>query len=212
MPHLRISAFLTLLLVAALGVAGGLPARADSPTPAAAPQSMADCAAAGQVWLLVVDDQGAARSNQCVGNPTNGVDALATGGMSITTGNSFLICTIDGYPDQCPSASSGAYWTYFHADESGAWSYSQQGARDFAPASGTVEGWCFTPGTGQRCELPTLADAATLQVTDKTPVAAPASTPWELIGGAALIVVIGTAMIVLGRFKKRGGDGARGGR
>lgn len=211
MPH-RIGAFVTMLLVAVLSATGALTARADSPSPAATPQSMAECAAAGQVWLLVVDDHGTTRSNQCVGNPTNGEDALARGGMTITTGSANLICTLDGYPDQCPSASSGAYWTYFHADQSGAWAYSKQGAREFAPASGTVEGWCFTAGNGSRCEMPTVQAAAALPVTQRPAVEAPSSTPWELIGGVVLIVVVGAALIVFGRLKKGHGDGAIGGR
>lgn|GEM_PF-4226351 len=117
--------FAALLLCLAL-----LPTRAAADGTAT---TLDDCLAAGDVWLLVIDDADTTRAIQCVGTPESGEAALAAGGMSIGYGKRILICTLDGYPDRCPSASSGHYWTYFHADADDAWDYSDSGAHGYRP-------------------------------------------------------------------------------
>ncbi|QXT63599.1 hypothetical protein [Tessaracoccus palaemonis] len=171
-----------------------------------------ECLAAGDVWLLVIDDADTTRANQCVGTPESGEAALAAGGMAIGYGKGILICTLDGYPDRCPSASSGDYWTYFHADASGGWDYSDSGAQGYRPPAGSVEGWCYTGGDARRCELPSLDEVRQLPVTANAAVALPSGTPWALIGTAAGLAAVVVVLVLLARRRSSGPSGALGGR
>lgn len=201
----------TAFLILGLLLPGQSPAVAE-PTPL--PQPTADdhnpigaCAAAGQVWLLVVDEDGRVLANQCVGTPANGEQALADAGMRIQFGRSRLICTIDSHPETCPASFDGRYWQYWHAAPGQPWTFSSLGATSHHPAPGSVEGWCYNKLGQEHCAMPTLRvvhDGAETHVGDPNrqppldldvavhaPVPLPSTAPWELIAalgcGAALV-------------------------
>lgn len=208
-PSSRLAAALPALflgLVAAL--LGALPAAADG----AGVQTLDECLVSGQVWLVVIDDTGTAHSNQCVGEPANGEQALADGGISIGLGKSRFICTLDGYPDSCPSAASGDYWTYFQGTSGGSFTYSDKGAATSTPIKGGIEAWCFTGGDEKRCTPPTIDELEALAVTANAPVAVPAGTPWAVIGVVAVLVVGVGVLVFVKRRGSRHPGGAIGGR
>ncbi len=86
------------------------------------------------------------------GDPASGVAALRGAGFEPTRAAQeagYFVCRIDGKPadDPCQRASpEDAYWSYWHAQPGGTWTYSNAGAADFDPAPGTVEGWSFGAG------------------------------------------------------------------
>jgi hypothetical protein len=123
----------------------------------AAPAYAAVCAADAPGVTMVVDFAalgGGAQTSCAGGDPATGVAALEGAGFTVTGtarwGKAF-VCRISGKPtaaaEPCvdtPPAS--AYWSYWHAQPGGSWSYSQLGALAYNPAPGTVEGWAFGSG------------------------------------------------------------------
>lgn len=85
----RTAAALVALAMMLLGLGTTLPARADgghaTPASTPAPTSIGDCLGSGRVWLFV-SYQDAVVSNQCVGNPSSGTEALGIGGVSVRKG------------------------------------------------------------------------------------------------------------------------------
>ncbi|SHJ33949.1 hypothetical protein SAMN05421803_105164 [Nocardiopsis flavescens] len=87
-----------------------------------------------------------------VGDQETGHSALKNAGIEITGTNRWgeaFICRIEGRPgpesEPCidtPPAS--AYWSYWHAPNGGAWTYSQWGAMNRKPPLGSFEGWSFS--------------------------------------------------------------------
>ena len=129
------------LVVAALVAA----ATSLAPVPAA---SASDCE---DGVIVVVDASGLGRgiSQTCVaGAPGNGLDALRAAGHTygFVPRIPGMVCTIDDRPDPCNGAPAHAYWSYWHAEQGGSWSYSSVGAGDHHPTPGTVEGWRFGDG------------------------------------------------------------------
>ena len=102
--------------------------------------------------VIVVVDPGPLRGDPTVrcapGEPSSGYEALRGAGHTVedVPGQPGLVCTIDGRPDPC-RISSSAYWSYWHADQGGSWTYSNVGAGNRAPPPGTVEGWRFGDGS-----------------------------------------------------------------
>ena len=86
------------------------------------------------------------------GDPDSGVTALRGAGFEPTRAAQeagYFVCRIDGKPadDPCQRASpEDAYWSYWHAQPGGTWSFSNAGAAEYDPAPGTVEGWSFGAG------------------------------------------------------------------
>ncbi|RKT55074.1 hypothetical protein C8E97_3730 [Saccharothrix australiensis] len=133
------------LLVVGLLAAG--PLVAGAPLPAAA---AAECAG-----VTVVVDFGAAgggvRTGCAPGDPASGLAALSAAGFGYRMAQRFagFVCRIDNRPesDPCVNASpTDAYWSYWHAQPGGSWTYSDVGAAARDPAPGSVEGWAFGAG------------------------------------------------------------------
>jgi hypothetical protein len=82
------------------------------------------------------------------GDPTTGLAALTGAGFSyaFVPGYPGFICTIDSEPNPCNDAPATAYWSYWHAEPGGTWSYSTLGAGSYDPPQGSVEGWAFGDG------------------------------------------------------------------
>jgi hypothetical protein len=126
-------------LLLAMGVAGL--AAADTSTAAACPSSSG---------VTVVVDYGSlgGTSVGCATSPGTGIEVLRAAGHSVeyVPRQQGLVCTIDRRPDPCNGAPTTAYWSYWHAEPGGTWSYSTQGAVTYGAKSGTVEGWAFGAG------------------------------------------------------------------
>jgi len=88
-----------------------------------------------------------ARGEQATGHAALKNAGIEIGGVA-RWGESF-ICRIEGKPgpnsEPCidtPPAS--AYWSYWHAPNGGAWTYSQWGVMNRKPPLGSFEGWSFS--------------------------------------------------------------------
>ncbi|MEV7603248.1 flagellar hook-length control protein FliK [Kitasatospora sp. NPDC089797] len=82
------------------------------------------------------------------GTPTDGLAALTGAGFTYAFHPRFpgFVCQINVQPNPCNGAPASAYWSYWHAQHGGAWSYSSVGAGGYHPAAGDVEGWAFGAG------------------------------------------------------------------
>ncbi|WP_433273947.1 hypothetical protein ACQPZF_20400 [Actinosynnema sp. CS-041913] len=83
------------------------------------------------------------------GDPATGLAALTGAGFgyAFVPRRPGFVCRINALPDPCNGAPVTAYWSYWHAQPGGAWTYSTSGAAGHDPAPGSVEGWAF--GAGQ---------------------------------------------------------------
>ncbi|WP_202818486.1 MULTISPECIES: hypothetical protein, partial [Streptomyces] len=87
-----------------------------------------------------------------VGSQASGLAALKAAGIDVTGTNRWgesFICRLEGSPgpDREPCVDTPptkAYWSYWHAPNGGAWTYSQQGATYRTPPTGSFEGWSFS--------------------------------------------------------------------
>ena len=206
-------------------------ARADeAPTPppsAAGSNGVGACLDADQVWLFVVDVDGTVLANQCVGTPASGEDALARGGMQIRFSKGRLICSLSSHPAQCPATFTGSYWNYHHGRAGAPWTFSKEGAGSRRPAPGDIEAWCYNSPDEESCKPPLLTvvsggsqimvpgteatDYVDPAVTSNPAVAVPTTTPWALIGTAAVILV-GVVALLWWRRRTGPADDQVGGR
>ncbi|MBB2893144.1 hypothetical protein [Flexivirga oryzae] len=81
-----------------------------------------------------------------------GLDALQAAGVPVTMAarQPGFVCRLYGKPasDPCVNASpTTAYWSYWHAPNGGAWSYSSEGAASHHVIPGGFEGWAFSTGS-----------------------------------------------------------------
>ena len=124
-------------------------------------------AVAGSAWavddcdgvVVVVDagELGGPQTTRCAeGNPGSGLAALTAAGhdYSFVPRIPGMVCTIDARPDPCNGAPADAYWSYWHAEAGGSWSYSSRGAGERDPQPGSVEGWAFGAGDPPRAAPP----------------------------------------------------------
>ncbi|TDC74131.1 hypothetical protein E1283_16885 [Streptomyces hainanensis] len=109
----------------------------------------------GDGVTVVVDfrELGGGRVVRCApGAQADGLAALRDAGFQVNGtsrwGDSF-VCRINNRPgadsEPCvdtPPAS--AYWSYWHAENGGSWTYSQLGATYRTPPEGSFEGWSFS--------------------------------------------------------------------
>lgn len=199
-------------------------AHAEAPTPLPQP-SLADsnavgaCLAADQVWLFVVDADQRVLANQCVGTPANGEQALRDAGVVIEYGRNDLICTLAGYPEECPSSFDGSFWNYHHASLGEGWRFSDLGAASYEPQPGSIEGWCYNGPDDNRCEPPHLRvvidgelhappgvaeDAlADPELIVRAPVPPPSPLPLATILSVAALVLLGGMVAVVFRRRRR---------
>lgn len=95
---------------------------------------------------------GGVQTDCAPGDPGSGIEALRGSGHEPTRAAQqagYFVCRIDGLPadDPCQRASpENAYWSYWHAQPGGSWTYSNTGPADRDPNPGTVEGWAFGAG------------------------------------------------------------------
>lgn len=149
----RLAAGTAALAGIALSLAAPM-AHAETSTPAG-------CTAEGQVWLMVVTEDGTKLADQCVGTPKTGVEALEAANVKIVRDAKNMLCTLGGHPAACPTKFNGQYWAYYQADASGKWTYATKGPDESAPKPGSIEGWCYNkPGT-ESCTMPAIDLKAT---------------------------------------------------
>lgn len=132
------------------------------PTPTAADgdgksNAIGACLSSDQVWLLVVDADGAMLANQCVGTPDDGEAALREGGLAIGRGRGDLVCTLDGHPERCPRTFTGPFWHYYHAVPGEGYVFANLGPRARTPRAGTIEAWCYNAEDEKECTPPELS-------------------------------------------------------
>ena len=150
-----------LLVVAAasVAVAGAAPA---------VPAHAAACEQGSGVTVVVdfASLGGGVDTDCAAGDPGSGVEALRAAGHEPTRAAQqpgYFVCRIDGVPanDPCQRASpEDAYWSYWHAQPGGSWTYSNTGPADRDPAPGTVEGWAFGAGDPPSVAPPREREAA----------------------------------------------------
>jgi hypothetical protein len=114
-------------------------------------------------------------------DPATGLAALRDAGFSPTRAAQqpgYFVCRIDGKPasDPCQRTSpASAYWSYWHAKRGGSWTYSDQGAADYDPPAGSVEGWAFGAGKPPSTPPPPAAQPAAAPAAPSAPPASGAT-------------------------------------
>jgi hypothetical protein len=115
---------------------------------------------------VVVDDrplgEGKIYVRCALGEQPSGLAALQQAGFALEGTSSFglaFICRIDGEPtfaeQSCETTpGAGAYWSYWHGQPGGRWSFSTLGASNPATRApiNSVQGWSFGGGEGPRIE------------------------------------------------------------
>jgi hypothetical protein len=138
---------------------------------------------------------GGAVTTRCAGTPSSGLDALTRAGhtYAFVPRVPGMVCTIDDRPDPCNGAPSDAYWSYWHAEAGGSWTYSTRGAGSRTPPPGTVEGWAFGAGDPPRIPPPAAAPSPSPTPSETaspspsptpTATASPTPSPTPTDGGA----------------------------
>jgi hypothetical protein len=148
--------------LAAAALAGGV-SIVVSVTPAYA----AACSTTASGVTVVVDFAGLGGGVHvacAAGDPASGYAALHSAGFStagtVHDGPAF-VCRIDDEPppssEPCTATPpTTRYWSYWHAQPGGRWTYSQLGSMGYNPAPGSVEGWAFGAGAAPDIRPPAL--------------------------------------------------------
>jgi len=152
----------------------------------AGPAAATACTDSGAVTVVVdFASLGGGTQTRCTGNdPSSGLAALRATGYTPTRAAQqpgYFVCRINGKPasDPCQRTSpADAYWSYWHAQRGGSWTYSSLGPADYDPPPGTVEGWAFGAGKPPSSAPPprTVAPASSPPASRPT-AAAPATSP-----------------------------------
>lgn len=220
---MRIGAARSLALSVAIA-ATGAGALSVAPTALAA-----SCSDAGGVTVVVEYGAPLGTSIRCAtGSPATGLDALKRAGHGYTfvPRQPGFVCTIDAKPDPCNNAPADAYWSYWHAEPGGSWSYGTAGAGSYRPIAGSIDGWSFGNGkppgsrpptavaTSSGAAIPGAAtrDTATARGT-QPPASATRNLPADgrggLIGlatGVAIVVLLGARTGYLALRRQRVSD------
>lgn len=141
------------------------------------------CLSDGQVWLLVVDEDGTAIANQCVGNPETGVAALEAANLTLAYDKTNFICSIGGSPAECPTKFNGQYWNYWTGTDGSEYAYAETGPSESKPAAGSVQAWCYNKADEKSCTPPALKI-----VTDSDESIVGSGTPADLAVTAPTVV------------------------
>ena len=200
------------LALAAATAATGAGALALAPAAQAA-----SCGDARGVTIVVEYGDPVGTSTGCAtGDPATGLEALKNSGHRYTfvPRQPGFVCTIDAMPDPCNNGTASAYWSYWHAQPGGSWSYGRTGAGSYDPPPGSIDGWSFGSGKPPRSSPPvartsettasgpTASEAATTGTATapdaQTPASATRNLPPDgrgglggIVSGAALIVLLG---------------------
>lgn len=133
-----------------------------------------------QAGLMIVGEGGAV-TTVCVTftePELTGLSLLERAGAALTVrsgGGGTAICGIDGLgcpPTDCFCRCKTApcqYWSYFHREADGAWSYSARGADSWSIVAGAVDAWVWGDGTVSPPDLSVAEICA--------PAATPTPTP-----------------------------------
>lgn len=216
----KVLALITFTLMAFVGL-GASPSQADD-----VDNEIGSCLTQGQVWLLVVTEDGEPLANQCVGNPTSGEQALADGGIRMQFDKGRMICSMSDHPATCPATFDGSYWAYFQGAPGQEYSYSELGPQASKPEGGAIEAWCFATAEAKECTPPQLnivqggqqvapptgTTVTDLPVTQNAAVSIPGGTPWALIITGVAVVLVVAALVVVQRRRRSAGPKATGGR
>lgn len=119
----------------------------------------ASCGNLAGVTIVVEYGDPVATAVDCApGDPATGLEALkSTGhGYTFVPRNPGFVCTIDARPNPCNDGPANAYWSYWHAQPGGSWSYGSTGAGSYDPPPGSVDGWAFGSGKPPRSRPPVL--------------------------------------------------------
>ncbi|WNV88035.1 ABC transporter substrate-binding protein [Umezawaea sp. Da 62-37] len=149
------------------------------PNPALAQGSQGFCPDASGITVVVdFQELGGSTIVRCAtGDQATGLAALKNSGIGITGtqrwGEGF-ICRIEGKPaansEACiDTPPARAYWSYWHASNGGAWTYSDKGVINRKPPAGSFEGWSFSLDKTETTNPPP-------RVAPVRPVAAPTTT------------------------------------
>ncbi len=227
--------YATLQAVLALGGPAYHQLTASSDDAAAEDSETASAAAAcapGEGTTVVVDFSAFGGSVEvgCAPTATTGVEALEEAGFEVATveGSPF-VCRIDGLPgpdtEDCAGfPPGGAFWSYWTAELGGDWAFSSTGPAD--PIEGHLEGWAFSTGeneppafevppapTREAADTPTTATDSVPSTTEAdTTTTLPASDDeggagaGPFVAGAALVVVLGVAGLVMARRRRETGE------
>lgn len=179
----------------------------------------AQCAQTNGVTVVVDSGRAGGISMGCAaGDPATGLDALKRSGHTYT----FLprqpgfVCTIDAKPDPCNDAPASAYWSYWHAQPGGSWSYSTTGAGSFNPKPGGVDGWSLGSGEPPSSRPPAATTSASASPGTATALGGQTSAATGNLtpdggGGGVGGLALGVALVVLlggiaGHLSRRRGD------
>jgi hypothetical protein len=191
----------------------------------------APCDTRAGVTIVVQYGDPAGTSVGCAtGDPTTGLEALKTSGHRYTfvPRQPGFVCTIDARPDPCNNGPANAYWSYWHAQPGGSWSYGSLGAGSYDPLSGSVEGWAFGSGKPPRSRPPvagtsgnatpgslasgTGATGSATAADGRTSASAHGNLPPNgrgglagLVGGVGLVVLLGALAGYLARRRSHAG-------
>jgi hypothetical protein len=144
---------------------------------------------------VIVDDrplgEGKIYVRCALGEQPSGLAALQQAGFAIEGTTSFglaFICRIDGEPtfaqQSCETTpGAGAYWSYWHGQPGGRWSYSTLGASNPATRApiNSVQGWSFGGGEGPRIEPMNGSGPSSFALPaaqESSVVAAKLASPW----------------------------------
>lgn len=192
----------------------------------------APCSTRAGVTVVVEYGEPLGTSVGCApGGTGTGLEALKNAGHRSTfvPRQPGFICTIDARPNPCNNGPANAYWSYWHAQPGGAWSYGSVGAGSYHPPSGSVEGWAFGSGKPPRSRPPvagtsgntTSGSAASgtgstggaTAAEGRTSTSATRNLPADgrgglggLFGGIGLIVLLGALAGYLARRRPHAGS------
>ncbi|MEP7035224.1 MAG: hypothetical protein ABI662_10170 [Dermatophilaceae bacterium] len=190
------------------------------------------CTSATGVTVVVEYGDPAAATIGCAGgDPATGLQALEGSGHRFTfvPRQPGFVCSIDARPDPCNNAPANAYWSYWHAQPGGSWSYGTAGAAAYHPAVGTIDGWSFGSGTPPRSRPPistasgiasskasaagTATAGAATALGDQTPRSTTRTLPTDgggsvggLVAGITLVVLLGAAAGYVARRRSHLGN------
>ncbi len=191
----------------------------------------APCGSHAGVTIIVEDGDSVGISVRCAtGDPATGLEALKSSGHRYTfvPRQPGFVCTIDARPDPCNNGPATAYWSYWHAQPGGSWSYGSTGAGSYDPPSGSIEGWSFGSGKPPRSRPPvagtsgntssgsaasgTGTTSSATAAAGRTSASASRHLPPDgrgglggLVGGVGLIVLLGALAGYLARRRSHVG-------
>ncbi|MGW6916424.1 flagellar hook-length control protein FliK [Kitasatospora sp. NPDC054939] len=147
----------------AIAAAAALTAGLLGVSTANAPAARAAACTPGTGVTVVVDLTavgGGVQTGCAPGDPASGLAALTGAGFTYSFHPRFpgFVCRINALPTTCTNPTGSAYWSYWHAQSGGAWTYSTLGAGSYNPVQGEVEGWSF--GAGAQPGTPAAPSAA----------------------------------------------------